>query len=76
MSDSEDDWFERDIDEFVVQTQQPNNVEHITVASVPDAENSVSSSLAFSDAGRSRFMFAMPAGLQIIFGVKMCSFVY
>lgn len=41
MSGSDDDWFEKDIDEFVVQAQQSNNVEHITGSAVPDADGSV-----------------------------------
>lgn len=51
MSESDDDWFEKDIDEFVVQTQQPSNVEHISVAKVPDADNSILTNIAYTDAG-------------------------
>lgn len=50
MSDSEDDWFEKDIDEFVVQAP-PSNVEHISVAKVPNAESTTSSNIVFADAG-------------------------
>lgn len=37
MSDSEDDWFEKDIDEFVVQAQ-PSNVEIIEATDADTAE--------------------------------------
>lgn len=50
MSDSDDDWFDKDIDEFVVQTQ-PSNVEHISVANATDAENSGLANVEYIDAG-------------------------
>lgn len=50
MSDSDDDWFDKDIDEFVVQTQ-PSNVEHISVGKVADNESSGIASVEYLDAG-------------------------
>lgn len=52
MSDSDDDWFEKDIDEFVVQTQEPNNIEHITSPNAPDAGNSEIANAIFADSGK------------------------
>lgn len=37
MSDSEDDWFEKDIDEFVVQAP-PSDIEHIVTSKTPDGD--------------------------------------
>lgn len=39
MSNSDDDWFEKDINDFVVQVP-PSNVEHITTSKILDADNS------------------------------------
>lgn len=50
MSESEDDWFEKDIDEFVVQAP-PSNVEHISVAKVPDADSAIPVNTIYADAG-------------------------
>lgn len=53
MSDSDDDWFEKDIDDFVVQSQEANNVEHITALNAADAGSSVVVANAiFADSGR------------------------
>lgn len=49
MSDSDDDWFDKDIDEFVVQSQ-PSDVEHISVANAADADNPAIAS-EYIDAG-------------------------
>lgn len=37
MGDSEDDWFEKDIDEFVVQAP-PSDIEHIVTSKTPDGD--------------------------------------
>lgn len=50
MSDSDDDWFDKDIDAFVVQTQ-PSDVEHISAANVADADNSGHANVQYIDAG-------------------------
>lgn len=50
MSDSDDDWFDKDIDEFVVQTQ-PSNVEHISVGKVADNEIAGVANVEYIDAG-------------------------
>lgn len=53
MSDSEDDWFQKDIDEFTVQTQ-PSNVEHISVSNIAEAKRTASinnTSTVYNDAG-------------------------
>lgn len=50
MSDSEDDWFEKDIDEFVVQAP-PSNVEHISVAKVPIDDSITPINTVYADAG-------------------------
>lgn len=47
MSDSEDDWFEKDIDEFVVQAQ-PSNVEIIEAT---DADTAEPINAVYADAG-------------------------
>lgn len=47
MSDSEDDWFEKDIDEFVVQAQ-PSNVEIIEAT---DADTAEPINIVYADAG-------------------------
>lgn len=52
MGDSDDDWFEKDIDEFVVQTQEFKNVEHITSANGSDAGNSEIANAIFADSGK------------------------
>lgn len=52
MTDSDDDWFEKDLDEFVVKTPS-SNVEHITVKkNVNKKENDVvTSPTAYFDSG-------------------------
>lgn len=50
MSDSEDDWFEKDIDEFVVQAP-PSNVEHISVAKIPNTDTTTPINVVYADAG-------------------------
>lgn len=47
MSDSEDDWFEKDIDEFVVQAP-PSNVEIIEAT---DADTAEPVNVVYADAG-------------------------
>lgn len=47
MSDSEDDWFEKDIDEFVVQAQ-PSNIEIIKAT---DADTAEAINIVYADAG-------------------------
>lgn len=49
-SEGEGDWFEKDIDEFVVQAP-PSNVEHISVSSVPDADTATLTNVVYTDAG-------------------------
>lgn len=52
MSDSDDDWFAKDIDEFVVQKTPPTNVEHISVSKVPDADTTTpKTNIIYADAG-------------------------
>lgn len=57
MTDSDDDWFEKDLDEFVVKSQ-PSNVEHITVKNdVNKKENeNVTSPTAYYDSGIVNFL--------------------
>lgn len=50
MSDSDSDWFDKDIDDFVVQAP-PSNVENISVAKVPDADTSIQTNIIYTDAG-------------------------
>lgn len=50
MTDSDDDWFEKDIDDFVVKTQ-PSNVEIISVSAKKNAEPIVTPTAVFADGG-------------------------
>lgn len=50
MTDSDDDWFEKDIDEFVVKAQ-PSNVEIISVTAKNNGESIGAPTVVFSDAG-------------------------
>lgn len=50
MTDSDDDWFEKDIDDFVVKAQ-PSNVEIISIAAKKIAEPVVTPAAVFADGG-------------------------
>lgn len=50
MTDSDDDWFEKDIDEFVVKAQ-PSNVEIISVSADKNAAPIVTPAAVFADGG-------------------------
>lgn len=65
MSDSDDDWFDKDIDEFVVQSQ-PSNVEHISVGKVADNESSGLANVEYIDAG-SLFNANIRATMKIVY---------
>lgn len=56
MSDSDDDWFEKDIDDFVVKAQ-PSNVEHISVATEADVKTPALANNIYNDAGLSFILF-------------------
>lgn len=51
MTDSDDDWFEKDIDEFVVQAQ-PSNIEIISVSTKNAGEPMVTPTAVFADGGK------------------------
>lgn len=65
---SDDDWFEKDIDEFVVQAP-PSNVEHISVAKVPDADTATLTNVVYTDAGL-LFFFSLTSANMYFF--PMC----
>lgn len=50
MTDSDDDWFEKDIDDFVVKAQ-PSNVEIISVSAKNAGEPIVTPTAVFVDGG-------------------------
>lgn len=51
MSDSDDDWFEKDIDDFVVDTT-PKNVEFISTGVKNSGSEAIALSSAFTDGGK------------------------
>lgn len=65
---SDDDWFEKDIDEFVVQAP-PSNVEHISVSKVPDADTATLTNVVYTDAGLLFFFLSL---LPICIFFPMC----
>lgn len=52
MGDSDDDWFKKDIDEFVVQAPQ-NEVEHIVTTKIPNVDTTTPTNIAYIDSGLS-----------------------
>lgn len=50
MTDSDDDWFEKDIDDFVVKAQ-PSNVEIISMTAKKIADPIVTPAAVFTDGG-------------------------